>query len=252
MSFIDPIMSPFLNMNPFLAILLITLLFSLLTTIVYKFMTDQVLLKSLKEELKKIQKEVKTLKDNPEKMMKKNQEFMQKNMVYLTKTIQPLLINFIPLILIFGWLGANFAYEPIMPGQDFQIDILLNKNGYGDIEVIPPRINNSILYLEESLVKSISSNKMSFNFKALEEGTWDLLFRVNNQTDYPITVKVDENSYMKPDFTKFQGRDIKSIVVGNEKKVILNLFGIKFTWLWIYFILSVIFTTGLRKLLKLY
>jgi uncharacterized membrane protein (DUF106 family) len=252
MAFYDSIMNPLLNINPFLAIFIISFLLSAMITILYKYMTDQELMKTLKQDLKSIQKEIKALKDHPEKMMKKQQEAMEKNMKYMMNSMKPTLITFIPIILVFGWLNANFAFEPITPGQEFDMEVMFNRDVYGYIELIPPNSNNSILYLENDLVKQIGSRKMFFKFRALEEGVWDIVFRVNNQTDYPVSVMIDEENYIKPEFTKFDGKDIKSINVGNEKKVVLNLFGWEMGWLAAYIILSIIFSMSLRKLLKLH
>jgi len=252
MSLLDPILSPLLNISPFLAVLIVSLTLSIIITIVYKFMTDQELMKTLKADMKSMQNEMKELKNNPEKLMKKQKIAMEKNMKYMMHSMKPTLITFIPIILVFGWLNANFAYEPIVPGQEFDILVTMNKNIYGDIELIPPGINDSIEYLETDYVKQINSKEISFKFKAEQEGTWDLGFKVNNGTLYPISVKVDQEKYSSPEFKRFQGKDIKKIVVGNDKKIVLNLFGWEIGWLMAYIIFSIVFSLGLRKLLKLH
>ncbi|MFT4297560.1 MAG: EMC3/TMCO1 family protein [Candidatus Woesearchaeota archaeon] len=252
MSFFNPIMAPFLNMNPLLAIFIISLTLSVMITIIYKLMTDQELMKTLKQDLKSIQKEVKALKDHPEKMMKKQQEAMEKNMKYMMHSLKPTLITFIPILLVFGWLNANFAYEPIVPGQEFDVTVTLNRDVYGNIMLVPPSANNSIEYLEQDLTKQITSREMSFRFRAVEKGIWDFSFILNNETEYPVSVKVDDKEYIGPEYSRFEDRNIRKIHVGNEKKVVLNLFGWEMGWLAAYIILSIIFSISLRKILKLH
>lgn len=101
---LDALLGPLLNMPDPYGLLAISFMITGLITLAYKFMTDQELMKSLKEELKEIQKELKKLKDNPEKMMEVQKKAMEKNMKYMMHSMKPTLITFIPIIIIFGWL----------------------------------------------------------------------------------------------------------------------------------------------------
>jgi len=65
---LDPIFSPLLKLNPLVGIALISFLISAIITVIYKYVTDQNLMKRLKEEIKAFQKEMKELKDHPEKV----------------------------------------------------------------------------------------------------------------------------------------------------------------------------------------
>jgi uncharacterized membrane protein (DUF106 family) len=166
--------------------------------------------------------------------------------------MKPTLITFIPIILVFGWLNSHFGYLPLPVGSEFDVKIDMKNNVYGYIEAIPPQINESIVLVEKDSHKEITSKQISYKFKAIAEGTWDLSFLVNNKTEYPITVKIDKKTYSNPLFNKFEGKDIKQITVGNTKKIVLDLFGWKIGWIGTYIIFSIIFSMGLRKLLKVH
>jgi uncharacterized membrane protein (DUF106 family) len=107
-NFFDWLFRPILGLGEGLAVVVISLLLTLLINIMYKLFTDQELMKSLKKELKDIQKEMKTLKDNPEKFMAAQKKAMEKNLTYMKHSMRPTLITFVPLILIFGWLRTRF------------------------------------------------------------------------------------------------------------------------------------------------
>jgi len=252
MSLLDPVLGPLLTINPFLAIFLVSLVLSVLITVIYKFMTDQELMKTLKQDMKAMQKEMKALKDHPEKMLAKQKVAMDKNMKYMMHSMKPTLVTFIPIILIFGWLNANFAFEPIPPGEEFDVELTFNSNVYGSVEAYTPKLQNSIILVEKDPVKTINSKTLSYKFKGLSEGEWDLVFKVNDQADYRKTVKIDKSKYSNPIEKSFDGKDIKQIKVSNKKKVVLNLFGWNMGWLAAYIILSIAFSMGLRKLLKLH
>lgn len=255
MSFLDPFLGPLLGINPFLAILLVSFILSVLITVIYKLATDQELMKTLKQDLKEAQVEMKKFRDDPKKMMKVQEKAMQKNMKYMMHSMKPTLFTMIPIILIFGWLNANFAYEPIQPGYEFDTIIEFNNNVYGNIEVLLPKVNNSLEYLETNTVKEIRSKEMSFKFKAGDPGTYNVGYRVNNESDYNVKVVVDDSDYGEKAVYKksdFEGKDIKEINVGYQKKIVLDLGFLKLGWLGTYIILSIIFSMSLRKLLKLH
>ena len=108
--FFNLTLGPFVNWNPTSSLLIISFFLTLITTLIYKYTTDQEMLKSFKEESKKMQQEMKTLKDNPGKMMEKNKELMEKNMKVMKQSFKPLIYTFIPFAIIF--FGLRNIYEP--------------------------------------------------------------------------------------------------------------------------------------------
>lgn len=87
----------------------IALFLTLVTTLIYKYTTDQKMMKALKDELKEMQKEMKNLKDNPKKAMEVQKKAMEKNFKYMMHSFKPMLITFIPLLFIFGWLRGHYV-----------------------------------------------------------------------------------------------------------------------------------------------
>jgi len=103
-------LGPFISWNPLISLLFISFILTLITTLIYKYTTNQEMMKSFKEEIKKLQEEMKLLKDNPNKMMEKNKEIMAKNMQMMTQSFKPLLYTFVPFGIIF--FGLRNIYEP--------------------------------------------------------------------------------------------------------------------------------------------
>ena len=95
-------------------ILIMSFILTLLITVIYKFATDQILLRELKTQVKGYQKEMKNHRDNPQKMMEMQKQAMGLNVKYMKHSMKPMLYTFIPIILIFGWLKNN----PTIGGTD--------------------------------------------------------------------------------------------------------------------------------------
>ncbi len=86
----------------------ISFFITLVITIAYKYLTDQNLMKSLKEDTKRLQAEMKLHRDNQSKMLEINKEAMEKNMKYMMHSLKPNIVTIIPLLLIFGLLGNAY------------------------------------------------------------------------------------------------------------------------------------------------
>src|SRR3989344_3449858 len=101
-SLLNPVLSPLLSLPPLAAILIVSIFLSVLMTLIYKWMTDQELMKTLKEDV--------------------NKRAMEKNMKYMMHSLKPTLVTFIPLIIIFAWLSSHLAFYPLIAGEQFTLD----------------------------------------------------------------------------------------------------------------------------------
>ena len=110
-SFFDFLLGWAVNINPVFGLVFITFIITLLITISYKYLTDQHVMKSLKDEIKGLQKDMKKFKDKPEKMVAIQKGMMSKNMKMFKMNFKPMLITMIPLLLLFGWLRVT--YDPL-------------------------------------------------------------------------------------------------------------------------------------------
>ena len=102
-----------LSTNPktagLIGILIVSFIITLLTTLVYKYFTNQEALKNLKEENKKIQERMKEHKGDVKKMAELQKEAFQKGFIEPMKhQIKPLLITLVPFLLIFSLLRLRF------------------------------------------------------------------------------------------------------------------------------------------------
>lgn len=100
---------------PILSIIVISLVLSLSTTFIYRYLTDQTLMKELKKQLKANQKRIKEAKGDTEKMMAIQKEAMHTNMKYMSQSMKPMLFTIIPFLLIFAWLRGIFSGIVVIP-----------------------------------------------------------------------------------------------------------------------------------------
>lgn len=248
--FLTPVFKPLLALGPFWAVLIISLVISLIITLVYKWVTDQKMMKSLKEEQKEMQKKIKSLKDNPQEMMSVQKEAMKKNMEYMKHSFKPTLITILPIIIIFGWMAAHLSYEPIYPGEIYSVTALFEKGVSGKAELIPDK-NTELL---SDAVQEINS-EVVWKLKSKNEGTRILEIKHDDQSYTKKVLITKELAYEEP-ITTFQHSDLKQIKIDYNKLRPLgpdfSVFGWQPGWLGLYIVFSLIFSMGLRKILKIY
>ena len=244
--FLNIIFSPLLKLPILWAVILMSFTISLIIIIITKYTTDQALMKKLKEDLKDHQKQIKELRGNPAQAMQVQKKAMELNMKYMSHSLKPTLITFIPIILIFGWMSATFAYESIKPLQEFSITVNFEKNTNGKVDLIVPE---AITVIGDK-IKNIENNKATWNLKGIE-GEYLLEVDFNGQKHQKSVLVTNSDKYIEP-IKKIKDSQVKSIQINYRPRKILNLFGWKLGWLGTYIIFSIIFTMSLRKLLKVY
>src|SRR3989338_4722837 len=213
MPFLSPIMDPLLVLPPLWIVIIISLVVTLIITLIYKWTTDQNLMKQLKDEMKEFQKEMKELKQHPEKMMEVQKKDMQTNMKYMMHSMKSTLFTFIPIILIFGWMNANVAYEPINPGENFAVDAFFAKGITGAATLNAP---NGI-DVAGNKSQSIIDRKTSWVLKGMEKDYKDadaLSIEFNGKTTYKGLIITTKQRYA-PVIESYKGGDITSIKINN-------------------------------------
>lgn len=257
-SFLDPILNPLLNLDSLVAIIIISVTLSAIITILYKYLTDQTLMKSLRDQLKQYQQQMKEHKSEPEKMMEIQKKSMEINMKYMTMSFKPTLYTFIPIILIFGWLNAHLAYEPIMPGQEFTTTIEFDKNIIGNAELIPPKnftlisdtVQNLTTVTEKGWFWDTQKTTAVWKLKPEKEGDFLIEFKFNNKSFKKDIIITTTKNYAA--ITKVIGTDqVKSISIDNEKMRPLKPIGLKLGWIWTYILFSILTNIILKKALKI-
>jgi len=236
-------LGPLLHLPLFLVVLIMSLLVSLISTLIYKYTTDQDLMKTLKEELKSLQKLIKEFRHDPQKSMEVNEKLMKVNSRYFMQSLKPMIYTLLPLLLIFGWMQANLAYDPLLPASSVSIDVSVAHPGYVDV-TIP---SSFTLTSSES---KLANTTTTFTMIPTKAGTYPLTFTKDGESVQKDILVTNERKYL-PTVQKFSS-SITQVSVHHQKAIALNLQFIKIGWLGTYILLSILFSTLLRKMLRVY
>ncbi len=242
---LNPVFAPLLKLQPELSIALIAFIITIITTLAYRFMTDQKAMKHMKAEQKEMQKRMREHRHDPKKMMEFNKAAMEKSMKMMTQSFKPMFITILPIMLIFFWLNTHLAYIPIEPGREFTVDVLFNSGAAGDVSVQVP---DGVELTGEGVVP-IADKKASFSFTG-EAGKHNLIFAYESREYRKEVLITTEQAYAPPEL-KLKDSDIR-IIRTNHEKLKVNFLGIRLSWFWAYLIMAIVFSIVLRKLMKVY
>lgn len=244
---LDPILGPLLNLPDVAALAIVAVVISLLVTLVTKFATNQDLMKRLKEEIKELQKEARDLKDNPSKAMEVQRRAMDTNMKYMMQSMRSTLITFLPIVIIFGWMGAHYAFDTIGPGQEFMITAALDKNANGPVTLTVPES----FEINGDAAKEATGEEINWLITGTQQGTFDVAINYGDQQHAKQIIISNDRDYA-PQTTKVKDSDVKAISIDYSKNIVLNIFGLKLGWLITYIIFSIISALTLRRIFKVY
>ncbi|MBI2545563.1 DUF106 domain-containing protein [Candidatus Woesearchaeota archaeon] len=243
------ILDPLLALHPALGLLIISLFVSLVATLVYKYTTDQVIMKGLRDEIRAHQQKMKEHKGDPKKMIESQKKAMEANMQYMMKSLKPTLFTLIPLLLIFTWLGSHYAYEPLLPGVDFNVTIVFSAGANGTVElVVPPSF-----MLNGERLQPVQP-EVTWIIMPQEEGSYVLEFKHDDKVYQKDVLVSGLHKYEKPE-KEINDGIAEKIIVGHRKMMPLGSFKV-FSWhpgwLALYIISSIAFSLGLKRILKLH
>ncbi len=248
-SLLNPVLLPLLEKSPFLGILIVSFIISLIIVLAYKYFTNQEAMKQIKEQQKEAQKRMKELKDNPSEAMKLQKEAMGKNFEYMKHSFKATFITIIPIIIIFGWMNSHLLYEPIYPGESYSLTAKFVSGLSGEAELLADKgtelLSPAKQQINSDTTWSLKSSEGE-HFLTIKAGTAEqskkVLITTELKTEQPLSL--------------FRHSDIEQIKV-NYKKLLplgpsVSILGWQPGWLGLYILLSIVFSLVLRKMLKVY
>jgi uncharacterized membrane protein (DUF106 family) len=247
---VDVALSPLLRMPPFWAIAIVSLLLSILITVIYKFTTNQKALKSIKDETKAIQADMKTAQGDMQKMTELNQRLLKITGDQMKHTLRSYIFTFLPVILIFGWLQMHMVYYPIMPGEQFTTTAMFKAGTAAE------NITLSAPGLEMlSPATQAAGSSVVWNLKG-DAGSYKLEYSLGKEIYQRDVIITKEWKYASAAPTKGIPQESSLSGITVDLKTIhpfgFSVFGWQPGWFATYFILTMLITFPLRKVLNVY
>lgn len=243
----------FIGLSYFWIILIISLVATAVTTLIYKYTTNQEKLKKTKADVKSLREKMNQHKGDQKKMLEIQQQMMSKNMEMMKSSFKPMIYTFIPLILLFSWMSGALAYEPLAPNEAFTITATMDETYAAGLDkVIITSIPELDIQRDDDYVSDKAGLKqIRWVATPKDTGTFQLLFESPTFKQTMEVLVSTEKEYSNP-VSQYKNSQLANVVIGN--KPVKPFKGVpvvgNFSWLWAYIVLSVVTSIGLRKALK--
>jgi hypothetical protein len=165
-----------LNLPPLEAILVVSIAVSAITTVIYKYTTNQKLLEEIKDDVKKMQAEIRSTKE-PGRAAQLQKDMMKRSMQQFSSSTKSMVITMIPLFLLFGWMQTHLAYSPLTPGGEFTATAYFAQGTEGNITIA---VTEGLGILSNP-TQEIKGNKAAWSLKGEKEGTYGLSYSFGDE-----------------------------------------------------------------------
>lgn len=256
---------PFKNMNPWIPMIVISLLTVALVLFIYKYTSNQKGIKKTKNRIKAHLLELRLFQDSMSVSLKAQGNILRANFKYLGYNSKPLLVMIIPFILIVVQLDFWFAYESFSLKQNTILRVKLGE----EISLMDMKIDiktGSGIVLETPPLRIEESNEINWRIRTEEIGVHEITIVVDGQ-EYTKSISVGQNNLSmisplrtrKNFFREFKNpaesplpksSPIEFIEITYPSKK-MNLFGLQIHWIIAYLALTFIIGFPLKGFFKI-
>lgn len=251
---------PFRNMNPWMGMVVVSLLTSFFMLFVFRYTSNQKGIKAVKNRIKAHLLEIRLFQDNLGQSLKAQGAILKQNARYIGYSGKPLLVMIIPLVLILVQLNFWFGYECFKPGEPAILKVKL-KEGFVPTETQIELEPSSGVTIESPALRIDEEREIDWRFSTNTDGIHEIGISIGGKTVAKsvnarlrnlqrISPMKPHNNFLDQLFYPVEppiqkNLPLESISV-SQPEYRFNLFGLKMHWIIIYFALSIIFGFGLK------
>lgn len=261
----DGIFFFFLNMSPWVSMIVVSLLTGMLMLSIFRLTSNQEGIKKAKNKIKAHILELRLFQDNLGISLRSQGKILTTNLKYLSHTAKPMLIMIVPLVLVLIQLNFRFAYLPFQTGQQALVKVILKPDLNPSETAVELTPLSAGIVVETPGIRIDEEREIDWRIRitgegrhefAIESGGEKVIKRIDAggkslRTLSPIKVGagfLDQLFYPaeKPMASTLPFQSVT--ITYPERK--MNLFGWKMHWIIAYFFLSMVFGFGLKGVFK--
>ncbi len=256
----DILFLPLRGLNPWVGIILVSLLTSFLMLWIFRFASNQAGILRAKNEIKAGLLELRLYKDNMRISLKAQGRILRANMRYIAYNTKPLLIMIVPLVLILAQLNLRFGYSPLRQGEETLVKIRTDDT-LDPIDLAVAVIPSTGITVETPAVRITEEHEISWRIKAIEKGPASLIFEIGSRSvsksvnvagkTMSVVSPIKSRGFLpgllfpgeKPPPTGIPLRAVEILYATQG----LEMLGLRVNWIIAYLVLSIVFGFSFRR-----
>ena len=255
---------PFRAMNPWLAMIVVSILTGLLMLAVFRWTSNQEGIRQTKEAIKAHLLELRLYKDSLAQQMRSQGRILRANGRYVLHALRPMLVMIVPVMLILIQLNLWFGSRPLAAGETaiLKVKLAAGRSALAsDISVDAP----AGIVVETPPLRIEEEREIDWRLRAAAPGAYDLTLklgpdsftksvRVGGSRLAPISNVRPGPSLLDQIFNPGEkplprALPVESVEVDHPERR-LTLLGLRLHWLVAYFALSIVFGFALKGVFK--
>jgi len=182
---------PFQSLNPWIGMLFISILTSIMMLYLYKYTSNQEQIKKNKEKIKGHFLEIRLFKDNPRLIFKAEWDAMRTNFVYLRYILIPLAIMLPLFVLCVIQLWAYYGFNQFEPGDTTLVKVKLSENAARENLNIELNVPEG-LTIESPPIHMEKNKEVDWRIRVDQKGIFDLKFTMPDGATFFKTLKAGD------------------------------------------------------------
>jgi len=261
-SLFDLLLAPFQSLHPFWPILICSLITAILFLLIFRYTSNQKVIKETKNRIRAHLLEIRIYKDNFGVLFTAQKRILLNSLKYLKYALKPMLFMIVPVAIILIQLEGWFGYKPLKTGESAIITLKLTEDTNNNLKHIDIKSDKGIS-VETPPLRLPKEMEINWRVRANEAGEHNLIFDISgDKSRKSVIVSNGElrrvsrvatsslwGSFLNPGEEPLQNSLVKQIEVDYPSRPIL-IFGWEFHWLLVFFVLTMIFGFALKGLFR--
>jgi uncharacterized membrane protein (DUF106 family) len=255
---------PFRGMNPWLAMIAVSLVTGLLMLAVFRWTSNQAGIKRAKDAIKAHLLELRLYKDSLGQQLRSQGRILAANGRYLIHAVRPMLVMIVPVLLILVQVNLWFGARPLASGESALLKVKLAP-GHAPLAMDIVLEAPAGIDVETPALRIEEDREIDWRLRARTEGAFDLTLRIGG-TAFTKSVRIGGSRLVKvanlrpgpafldrvfnpaePPLPRALGVESVEFVHPERR---LPLLGLRLHWLVAYFALSIVFGFALKGVFK--
>jgi uncharacterized membrane protein (DUF106 family) len=172
---------PFRDLNPWVAMIAVSLLTSLFMLLVFRYTSDQKEIRLVQDQLKACLFEMLLFKDDLRVTLGAQRKFIWNNLRYLRCTLKPMMVMSLPMAFMLIHLDLWFGYRALNPGEDAILKVQLADGQ------LPSRLQLSLhpspgVQIETPPLRIDSAREVDWRLRARNRGLHKVTVKIGAET----------------------------------------------------------------------
>lgn len=249
---------PFTGLQPYWAILCVSILTGVAMLFIFKATSDQGGIKRAKNLVKGHFLAIRLYKDDLGLMFETMKNIIVSNLLYMSKSLRPMLFLTIPMGIILVQLGTRYEYRPLHVGETTVISMRIEDPAVrlDEVEIELP----DGLLLDMPPLRIESLRELNWRIRAEKAGSFELGFKRGEATVHkqllvqealtPVAAEIARSNIgvklMNPSEASIPQAAFASVIGIDYPKRDLEVFGISMHWLVAFFVISLVAAFSLK------